>query len=71
MRSIRVLIAGLCLVALSGCWYHRPFLAYRHGYDCCPTQCAPAPAPHCSCYLGAPVPSHAEPPIFIAPQPGH
>ena len=70
MRTLRLMLVGLCLVALNGCWYHhRPFFAYRHGGACCPAPCAPAP--HCACYLGAPVPAHAEPPLFVAPVPGH
>ena len=69
MRTLRLMLVGLCLVALSGCVYHRPFLAHRYGgYGCCPAPCAPAP--HCACYLGAPVPAHGEPPVFVAPQPG-
>jgi hypothetical protein len=71
MRTIRVLFVGLCLVALSGCWYNRPWLAHRRAYGCCPTPCCAAPAPHCACYLNAPIPAGAEPPVFVAPQPGH
>ena len=68
MRTMRILFVGLCLVALSGCWYHRPFLAHRRAYDgCCPAPCCPAPAPHCACYLGAPLAATGEPPVFVAP----
>lgn len=70
MRTLRVFLAGLCLAVLSGCWcHHHPFLCHRYG--CCPTPCcAPvAPAPHCACYLGEPVPLRGEPPPFVAPQP--
>ena len=70
MRTIRILLVGMCLVALSGCYYHRPWLAHRYGYGCCPAPCCPAPAPHCACYLGAPVSANEEPPVFVAPQPG-
>jgi hypothetical protein len=72
MRTIRVLFIGMCLVALSGCWYHRPFLAHRYyGGGCCPAPCGPAPVAHCACYLGAPVGASAEPPSFVAPMPSH
>jgi hypothetical protein len=74
MRTLRVLFVGLCLVALSGCWYHRPFLVHRpflaHRYGWCPPPPCCAPVPHCACYLGAPIPTGTEPPIFVAPQPG-
>jgi hypothetical protein len=68
MRTFRFLLIGLCLVALNGCYYNRPFLAYRYRGGCCPTPCCPPP--HCSCYLGAPTPIVAEPPtMFVAPMP--
>ena len=66
MRIFRLFLVGLCLAPLTGCWYHRPFFAYRCG-GCCPASCAPAP--HCACYLGTPEPMHSEPPLFVAPQP--
>jgi hypothetical protein len=69
MRSICVLLVGLCLVALSGCCWNRPFFAHRYGYRYGPAPCCPAPAPSCSCYLGAPEPVSTEPPTFVAPQP--
>lgn len=68
MRTLRLMLVGLCLMALSGCCCHRPFFAHRHGYHSAP--CC-APAPHCACYLGAPTPMHAEPPMFAAPMPSH